>query len=240
MREVPPVREGAVQKFIAVAGNIGAGKSSLVEFLERRLGMRAIYEPYLGNPYLDDFYADMKGYAFQSQVYFLAHKFRLHLGLPNEAGTIVLDRTIYEDAEIFAKNLHQTGYMSARDFSLYSELYDSMKLALRPPDLLIYLRCPVRALRRRIKQRGRLSEQSIPTDYLKRLNDLYESWIERFDLCPVLIWDSEKKDYLTDLVDWIEFRRRLSELMGSPSIQGAPGEADLTPAAARPQIVGGA
>lgn len=203
-----------MQKFIAVAGNIGAGKSSLVEFLERRLGVRAIYEPYLGNPYLDDFYADMKGYAFQSQVYFLAHKFRLHLGLPDEPGTIVLDRTIYEDAEIFAKNLYQTGNFSERDFALYSELYDAMQRALRPPDLLIYLRCPVRALRRRIKQRGRPSEQAIPLDYLKRLNTLYEDWIARFDLCPVLEWDSEKKDYLTDLVDWIEFRRRLTDLIG--------------------------
>lgn len=203
-----------MQKFIAVAGNIGAGKSSLVEFLERRHGMRAIYEPYVGNPYLDDFYADMKGYAFQSQLYFLTHKFRLHLGLGQEPGMIVLDRTIYEDAEIFAKNLYQTGFMSGRDYGLYSELYDSMKLALRPPDLLIYLRCPVRAVRRRIKQRGRPSEQSIPLEYLKRLNDLYEDWIERFTLCPVLVWDSEKKDYLTDLVDWIDFRRRLQTLIG--------------------------
>ena len=206
--------EGRVQKFIAVAGNIGAGKSSLVEFLERRHGMRAIYEPYVGNPYLDDFYGDMKGYAFQSQLYFLTHKFRLHLGLGAQDGTIVLDRTIYEDAEIFAKNLFQTGYMTERDFGLYSELYESMKLALRPPDLLIYLRCPVRALRRRIKQRGRASEQSIPIEYLKRLNTLYEDWIERYTLCPVLVWDSEKKDYLTDLVDRIDFRGRLQELIG--------------------------
>ena len=221
-----------VQKFIAVAGNIGAGKSSLVEFLERRHGARAIYEPYVGNPYLDDFYADMKGYAFHSQLYFLTHKFRLHLGLGAEArqpqairrpadDTIVLDRTIYEDAEIFARNLAQTGFMSERDYGLYSELYESMKLALRPPDLLIYLRCPVRALRRRIKQRGRASEQSIPIEYLKRLNTLYEDWIERYTLCPVLVWDSEKKDYLTDLVDWMDFRRQMQELIGEDT--SAPG-----------------
>jgi deoxyadenosine/deoxycytidine kinase len=209
-------RGGNVQKFIAVAGNIGAGKSSLVEFLERRHDMRAIYEPYVGNPYLDDFYGDMKGFAFQSQLYFLTHKFRLHLGLGQEDGMIVLDRTIYEDAEIFARNLHQTGYISARDFGLYSELYDSMKLALRPPDLLIYLRCPVRVIRRRIKQRGRPSEQNIPLDYLKRLNTLYEDWIARYDLCPVLVWDSEKQDYLTDLVDRIDFRARLQQLIGAP------------------------
>lgn len=218
MGEAHGALEGrVVQKFIAVAGNIGAGKSSLVEFLERRHGMRAIYEPFVGNPYLDDFYGDMKGYAFQSQLYFLTHKFRLHLGLGAEPGTIVLDRTIYEDAEIFARNLYRTGFIGERDFGLYSELYDAMKLALRPPDLLIYLRCSVRAIRRRIKQRGRPSEQAIPTEYLKHLNDLYEDWVARFTLCPVLIWDSEKKDYLTDLVDWIDFRRRLQELIGDPS-----------------------
>jgi len=210
-----------VQKFIAVAGNIGAGKSSLVEFLERRHGMRAIYEPYVGNPYLDDFYADMKGYAFQSQLYFLTHKFRLHLGLGQEQGVIVLDRTIYEDAEIFAKNLHQTGLIDDRDFGLYTELYDSMKVALRPPDLLIYLRCSVRAIRRRIKQRGRPSEQNIPTEYLKRLNDLYESWIGSYTLCPVLVWDSDKKDYLTDLVDWMDFRQRLQHFISEPRTVGA-------------------
>ncbi|MBT9558213.1 MAG: deoxynucleoside kinase [Myxococcales bacterium] len=203
-----------MQKFIAVAGNIGAGKSSLVEFLESRHGMRAIYEPYVGNPYLDDFYADMKGYAFQSQLYFLTHKFRLHLGLGQEDGTIVLDRTIYEDAEIFARNLHHTGLISARDFGLYTELYDSMKLALRPPDLLIYLKCSVKAVRRRIKQRGRPSEQNIPIAYLKRLNQLYEEWIGGFTLCPVLVWDSERQDYLTDMVDWMDFRRQLDELIG--------------------------
>ena len=211
-----------MQKFIAVAGNIGAGKSSLVEFLERRHGARAIYEPYVGNPYLDDFYGDMKGYAFHSQLYFLTHKFRLHLGLGTEDGTIVLDRTIYEDAEIFAKNLYQTGFMSERDFGLYSELYDAMKVALRPPDLLIYLRCPVRAIRRRIKQRGRASEQGIPTEYLRRLNTLYEDWIERYTLCPVLVWDSEKKDYLTDLVDWMDFRRQIQELIGEDALPPTP------------------
>lgn len=213
--------EGGLQKFIAVAGNIGAGKSSLVEFLERRHGMRAIYEPYVGNPYLDDFYADMKGYAFQSQLYFLTHKFRLHLGLGQEQGVIVLDRTIYEDAEIFAKNLHQTGLIDDRDFGLYTELYDSMKVALRPPDLLIYLRCSVRAIRRRIKQRGRPSEQNIPTEYLKRLNDLYEAWIGSYTLCPVLVWDSDKKDYLTDLVDWMDFRQRLQHFIAEPRLLGA-------------------
>jgi deoxyadenosine/deoxycytidine kinase len=156
----------------------------------------------------------MKSYAFRSQLYFLTHKFRLHLGLGAEDGVIVLDRTIYEDAEIFATNLHRSGHIDARDFDLYGQLYETMKLALRPPDLLIYLRCSVRAIRRRIRQRGRPSEQAIPIEYLRRLNDLYESWIDGFSLCPVLVWDSDKKDYLTDLVDWMDFRRRLQELIG--------------------------
>ncbi|HRE90254.1 MAG TPA: deoxynucleoside kinase [Myxococcota bacterium] len=214
-------------KFIAVAGNIGAGKSSLVEFLERRHGMRPIYEPYLGNPYLDDFYGDMRGYAFRSQLYFLTHKFRLHLGLGTENGTIVLDRTIYEDAEIFARNLHQQGHIDARDFGLYNELYASMKQALRPPDLLIYLRCSTTTIRRRIKQRGRPSEQNIPLDYIKRLNALYEDWIARYDQCPVLVWESDKKDYLTDLVDWIEFKRRIDLVIGGA---GPGGRNDPSPA----------
>ncbi len=215
------VGEGPVQKFIAVAGNIGAGKSSLVEFLHRRFGMTPVYEPYLANPYLDDFYADMKSWAFQSQIYFLTHKFRLHLGLhdPQTApdGTrppaVVLDRTIYEDAEIFARNLHEAGLMTPRDFGVYQELYQSMQLALRPPDLLIYLRCSVTAIRRRIRQRGRASEQAIPLDYLKRLNRLYEEWIARYTLCPVFVWDSERQDYLTDLEGLMDFRHQLSRFL---------------------------
>ncbi|MCA9514966.1 MAG: deoxynucleoside kinase [Myxococcales bacterium] len=200
-------------RFIAVAGNIGAGKTSLVEFLSKKYGFRAIYEPHRDNPYLDDFYADMGTWAFQSQLYFLTHKFRLHLDLDQDRSeTIVLDRTIYEDAEIFAKNL-ASQHMSARDYGLYRELYEAMRRALRPPDLLIYLRCSVRAIRRRIKVRGRPSEQAIPTAYLSRLNGLYEDWLSRYDQSPVLIWDSEHKDYLTDLVDRLEFRKRLAELI---------------------------
>ena len=202
-----------MQKFIAVAGNIGAGKTSLVEFLERKYGFQPIYEPHRTNPYLDDFYADMKRWAFQSQLYFLTHKFRLHLGLGSQTGTVVLDRTIYEDAEIFARNLAAGRFMTARDHGLYQELYDAMKGALRPPDLLIYLRCSVKAIRRRVQQRGRPSEQAIKTSYLKRLNDLYEDWIGRYDASPLLIWDSERQDYLTDLVDRLEFKRQLAAFL---------------------------
>ena len=202
-----------MQKFIAVAGNIGAGKSSLVEFLQARYGFDPVYEPFDTNPYLDDFYADMKGYAFNSQLYFLTHKFRLHLGLPDRAGTVVQDRTIYEDAEIFAQNLFDGGFMSDRDFNTYRELYASMRTVLRPPDLMIYLRCSTRAIRRRIRKRGRVSEQDIPTRYLRKLNTLYEDWIDRYDASPVLVWDSERLDYLSDMVDRIEFRDQLQRFL---------------------------
>lgn len=186
--------------------------------MKARYGFEPIYEPFLANPYLDDFYADMETWAFQSQIYFLTHKFRLHLELDARTDVggraIVLDRSIYEDAEIFALNLHRQGHIDDRDFATYMELYASMQRVLRPPDLLIYLRCSVRAIRRRIKKRGRPSEQEIPTRYLRDLGALYEAWVERYDASPVLVWDSERMDYLTDLVDQLEFKRRLQEVVG--------------------------
>ncbi len=202
-----------MQKFIAVAGNIGAGKSSLVEFLQARYDFQPVYEPFETNPYLDDFYRDMRSWAFQSQLYFLTHKFRLHLTLPELAGTVVQDRTIYEDAEIFCQNLFDGGHMSRRDFSTYMELYESMGRVLQPPDLMIYLRCSTTAIRRRIRKRGRVSEQDIPLRYLKKLNALYEGWIGRYDASPVLVWDSERLDYLSDMVDRIEFRDQLQRFL---------------------------
>ena len=200
-------------KFIAIAGNIGAGKSSLVDFLKAQYGFTALYEPFVTNPYLDDFYADMRAWAFHSQTYFLTHKFRLHLEVNDHEGTLVQDRTIYEDAEIFCTHLHRTRMISKRDYRTYMELYEGMQKVLRPPDLLIYLRCSVRAIRRRVKQRGRESEQSIRTSYLSGLNKLYEGWVSGYTMSPVLVWDSERMDYLTDLVDRIEFRDQLRRFL---------------------------
>ena len=202
-----------MKRFIAVAGNIGAGKSSLVEFLQAAYGFEPIYEPYTDNPYLDQFYRDMKTWGFHSQLYFLTHKFRLHMALNENQDTVVQDRTINEDAEIFATNLYRSRKISKRDFQTYMELYQTMRTALQPPDLMIYLRCSVRAIRKRIRQRGRPSEQEIPARYLRRLNDLYEDWIGRYDLSPVLIWDSENMDYLTDLADRIEFQKSIQRLL---------------------------
>jgi deoxyadenosine/deoxycytidine kinase len=202
-----------MKKFIAVAGNIGVGKSSMVEFLSQQYGFEPIYEPFINNPYLDDFYKDMKTWSFHSQLYFLTHKFKLHMALNTRASTVVQDRTIYEDAEIFATNLYKGRFMKKRDYETYMELYSTMKGALQPPDLLIYLRCSVGAIRKRITQRGRKSEQEIPTTYLRRLNAQYEDWIGRYNQSPILIWDSERMDYLTDLVDRIEFKRQLKQFL---------------------------
>jgi len=202
-----------VKKFIAVAGNIGVGKSSMVEFLSEQYGFEPIYEPFMNNPYLDDFYQDMKSWGFHSQLYFLTHKFKLHMALNTRATTVVQDRTIYEDAEIFATNLYKSRYIKKRDYETYMELYETMKDALQPPDLMIYLRCSVGAIRKRIKQRGRKSEQEIPTSYLRRLNTLYEEWIGRYNQSPLLVWDSERMDYLTDIVDRIEFKRQIDRLI---------------------------
>lgn len=200
-------------RFIAVGGNIGVGKTSLVAWLDQTFGFQPVYEPFEANPYLDDFYGDMDRWAFHSQMWFLSHKFRLHQQFDVRTGTFVQDRTIYEDAEIFATHLARSGAMADRDFATYLELYDAMKTSLRPPDLMIFLRCSVKAIRRRIKQRGRPSEQAIPVAYLRSLNELYEGWIERWDASPVVVWDTERGDYLSDLVHRLEFQRAIERFV---------------------------
>jgi deoxyadenosine/deoxycytidine kinase len=200
-------------RFVAVSGNIGVGKTSLVRYLTERYGFEPVYEPFGDNPYLDDFYGDMSRWAFQSQVLFLARKFRLHHDLQAAGGTFVMDRSIYEDAEIFAKLLARTDRMDDRDYATYLELYGVMKQSLKPPDLLIHLRCSVRAIRRRIRQRGRPSEQAIPLPYLKHLNSLYEEWIGGWTESPLLVWDSENLDYATDLVHRLELNRAIERFL---------------------------
>lgn len=202
-----------MKKFIAVAGNMGVGKTSMVEFLHAEYGLEPAFEPYTANPYLDDFYGDMPRWAFHSQLWFLAHKFRLHLDLNQHPGVIVQDRTIYEDAEIFATNLARGGALSPRDWQTYQDLYASMRQALQPPDVLIYLKCSVRAIRARIRRRGRPSELAIPVDYLRQLNRRYDEWTGAYTLSPIIVWDSERMDYLTGLVDRIEFRRMMEGVL---------------------------
>lgn len=192
---------------------MGVGKTSFVEFLTQEYGFEPVYEPYTSNPWLDDFYGDMGRWAYHSQLWFLTHKFRLHLDLNQNAGTVVQDRTIYEDAEIFATNLFRQGHMQEREYRTYVDLYGGMKRTLQPPDLMIYLRCSVRATRRRIQKRGRPSELAIPTVYLQGLNKLYEEWMDGYDLSPKVVWDSERADYLTHIVDRLEFRKMIEPFL---------------------------
>lgn len=201
------------RRTIAIAGNIGSGKSSLVEFLTRSYGIEPFYEPNDENPYLQDFYRDMKRWAFHSQLYFLTSKFRIHQQLDRTPGVSVLDRTLFEDAEIFATALHQMRKINNRDWATYQALYQVILQAVRPPDLLIYLRCNMRTLRQRIRLRGRRMEQDIPLRYLKRLEGLYENWIEDYDLGELLVLDSGQLDFIHDMVDRLDVLQRVESLL---------------------------
>ena len=192
---------------------MGAGKSSLVEFLTHYFDAVPFYEPHKLNPYLSDFYKDMKSWGFHSQLFFLKEKFKLHLQINSTEGVVVLDRTIYEDAEIFARNLYNMGYMEKRDFEVYFDLYNSLLKTLRPPDLLIQLKCPLKTIVKRIKMRGRPEEQQIQRNYLLRLQRLYQSWFRRYDLSPVLVIDTSKIDFVRDLVGRIDTMRLLEKYL---------------------------
>ena len=203
----------AERKFIAIAGNIGAGKSSLLQFLTSSYDVAPFYEPNDANPYLQDFYRDMRRWAFQSQLFFLSSKFRIHQEADRTPGVVIQDRTIFEDAEIFATALHQMRKIDSRDWDTYWAFYQAILGAIKPPDLMIYLRCSMRTLRRRIRLRGRPMEQDIPLSYLKRLERLYEAWIARYDLGEVLVLDSDRLDFVSDLVDRQDVRNRIEALM---------------------------
>jgi deoxyadenosine/deoxycytidine kinase len=204
-----PPRSLGPRRFIAVAGNIGAGKSTLVEFLSRQYGLRPYFEPNETNPYLKDFYGDMKAWAFHSQLYFLSAKLRLHQALAHVEDAVIQDRTIYEDAEIFAENLYRQRKMSKRDYETYRTLYEAIIQELRPPTLMIYLKCGIKTLQKRIALRGRPEEQAIPRTYLMRLQALYDEWFQRYDLSETLVVDTDELDYLSDLVHRLDLFARI-------------------------------
>lgn len=185
-----------MKKFVAVAGNIGVGKSTLVKMLCDELGWRPFYEPVTENPYLADFYKDMSAWSFHSQVFFLTHRLRSHFQLAQHPDSVVQDRSVYEDAEIFAHNLALQGHIQPRDYQTYRELYETTVQFLPPPDLVIYLRASVTTLLNRIANRGRDYERRIAPEYLESLNNLYESWIDNFTLCPVLAVPADDLDYV--------------------------------------------
>lgn len=187
-----------MKKFITVAGNIGVGKSTLVEMLCARLGWEPFFEGVVDNPYLADFYADMRAWSFQSQIFFLGRRLRDLGRLMDFPSTVVQDRSVYEDAEIFAKNLYRQGFISERDWASYHDLYQALAELLPPPDLIVYLQATVPTLLQRIALRGREYEKNIAPDYLAQLNMLYEEWIADFKLCPVLVVPADRLDYVAN------------------------------------------
>lgn len=183
---------------IAIAGNIGSGKTSLTQLLSKHFGWEAHYEDVESNPYLHSFYDDMQRWSFNLQVYFLNSRFRQVVNIRNSGKTVIQDRTIYEDAYIFAPNLHAMNLMSTRDFENYSSLFELMSSFLKAPDLLIYLKASVPTLVQQIQKRGREYENAIRLDYLKSLNDRYESWISSYKIGKLLIIDVDKVKFIDD------------------------------------------
>lgn len=184
------------KRFIAIAGNIGAGKSTLTGLLSQRLGWEPFYEAVADNPYLADFYRDMTRYAFHSQIFFLSRRLRHHRRLLDFPGSVVQDRSVYEDAEIFARALYEQGHIIPRDYQTYRELYEVLVQFLPPPDLVVYLRASVPTLLQRINARGRTYEQTISQQYLEQLNAFYATWMEQFSLCPVLTVPADELDFV--------------------------------------------
>ena len=186
---------------IAVAGNIGAGKTTLAELLSKHYGWTPNYEDVDDNPYLNDFYNDMQRWSFNLQIFFLNSRFNQILEIRKSGTTVIQDRTIYEDAEIFAPNLHSMGLMSTRDFNNYKTLFDLMTSLIQPPDLLIYLKASIPTLVNQIQKRGREFENSIRLDYLKQLNDRYENWIRGYKLGKLLTISVDDLDFASSRED---------------------------------------
>jgi deoxyadenosine/deoxycytidine kinase len=184
------------KKLVVVAGNIGAGKTSLTERIGARLGWRTDFESVADNPYLPDFYADMRAWSFHLQIYFLGHRADQYLEAARDARSAILDRSIYEDAYIFARALHHMGNLAERDFLAYRKLFDLVVSSLPPPNLLVYLKCPPEVLMARIRRRARNMETGISLEYLSLLDTFYDEWLRAFDLCPVLTIRTDDLDYV--------------------------------------------
>lgn len=184
------------KKYVSIAGNIGAGKSSLTRLLSDYFKWEAMFERVDDNPYLADFYDDMQRWSFNLQVFFLSSRFNHQRRIEGLPHSIVQDRSIYEDAEIFARNLYEMGLMSTRDFENYTQLFQIMTSYLKAPDLLVYLRATTPTLVKHIQARGRAFESTIRIEYLERLNKHYEDWISRYDLGPKLIIDANELDFV--------------------------------------------
>ena len=206
--------------YVAVAGNIGAGKSTLTQILADQFGWAPFFESVDDNPYLSDFYGEMRRWSFNLQVFFLSSRFKHQKEIEAVAGSVIQDRSIYEDVEIFARNLHDMDLMDERDYANYVELFGIMVGYLRPPDLLVYLRASVPTLVRHIQARGREYESSIRLDYLERLNELYEDWIDRYPY-PKLVVETDALDFVNEDEDRYEILSRIeNRLFGLFPVEG--------------------
>lgn len=188
--------------FISIAGNIGSGKSSLTKKIAEQFDFTPYFESVDDNPYLQDFYGDMKRWSFNLQVYFLSHRFKTHKEILMNEKSVIQDRSIYEDVEIFAKNLHTMGNMSDRDYANYRQLFAEMTYFLKPPDLLVYLKANTETLVKQIQKRGRVFEKDINVSYLELLNESYEEWISNYNLSPILIIPSDNLDFVQNAPDY--------------------------------------
>lgn len=188
--------------FISIAGNIGSGKSSLTKKIAEQFDFTPYFESVDDNPYLKDFYDDMKRWSFNLQVYFLSHRFKTHKEILMNEKSVIQDRSIYEDVEIFAKNLHTMGNMTDRDYANYRQLFAEMTYFLRPPDLLVYLKANTETLVKQIQKRGRVFEKDIDVSYLELLNNSYEEWISNYSLSPILIVPSDNLDFVQHAPDY--------------------------------------
>jgi len=190
--------------YVAVAGTIGAGKSTLTRLLAARHHLRPVYEAVDENPYLADFYADMRRWAFHSQMFFLATRLEQHIGQVNQGERIVQDRTVDEDANVFATALFEDGMIDERDFAVYMRTYRAVRRTLRPPDLTIFIRASLPTVKRHIALRGRGYEQQVPDAYLLTLERLYQRWIDAFDLSPVVTIEADRYDVVASADDRAE------------------------------------
>lgn len=209
--------------FIAIAGNIGTGKTTLTQMLSRRFGWTPHFESVTNNPYLSDFYADMGRWSFPLQVFFLNHRFKAHQEISSSSNSAIQDRSIYEDANIFARNLFESKHMEDRDFQNYLRLYETLCGFLTPPDLVLYLRKSMPVLKRQIDLRGRDYEKNIPTQYLEDLNRFYDDWMENYSLGRKLIIDSDPLDFVARPGDFEAICEKILESLDQRDLfLGAP------------------
>jgi deoxyadenosine/deoxycytidine kinase len=194
--------KGSQKIFVAVAGNIGTGKTTLSSMLANHFRWKAHFESVTDNPYLSDFYVDMKRWSFPLQIYFMTHRVKAHQQITDGTASAIQDRTIYEDANIFARNLFEQKLMEERDYRNYLEVYKVVTSTLQAPDLMIYLRKSLPRLKEQIKKRGRDYEQDMPTEYLSNLNRYYDEWIQGYDLGKKLVIESDSLDFVANSQDF--------------------------------------